>query len=45
MVGFKSLASARDTTPGIELHRLLRKGQHQDAASLSIFDQFYPLAA
>ena|SRR6185312_8828007 len=42
--GFKSFESAKATLAGIELHRMLRKGQHQDCANLSIFDQFYSLA-
>ena len=45
ILGFKSLASARATIQSIELHQMLRKGQHQDAANLSLFDQFYKLAA
>ena len=45
MLGFKSFPSASATIQGIELHQMLRKGQHQDAANLSIFDQFYQLAA
>lgn len=30
---------------GIELHHMLRKGQHKQSANLSLFDQFYQLAA
>jgi Transposase and inactivated derivatives len=45
MQGFKSFACARATISGIELHHMIRKGQHIEAANLSIFDQFYQLAA
>ena len=45
MKGFKSFDSAEATISGIELHHMLRKSQHQDAANLSIFEQFYNLAA
>ena len=45
MMGFKSLAGARSTIAGIELHRMLRKGQHQQASNQAIFQQFYTLAA
>jgi putative transposase len=42
--GFKSFESAKATLAGIELHRMLRKGQHKNCANLSIFEQFYSLA-
>jgi len=45
MLGFKSVRSARATLDGIELHHMLRKGQHVNPASHSIFKQFYSLAA
>lgn len=45
MMGFKAFDSARATLAGIELHHMLRKGQHQQAANLSLFEQFYALAA
>ena len=45
MKGFKSFHSADATLKGIELHHMLRKGQHMQAANQSIFDQFYGLAA
>jgi putative transposase len=45
MMGFKAFHSAEATLAGIELHHLLRKKQHQNAANLSIFEQFYSLAA
>lgn len=45
MMGFKSMASAEATIAGIELHHMLRKGQHKNAGSQTIFQQFYGLAA
>jgi putative transposase len=45
MMGFKSFASAKATIAGIELHHMLKKGQHKNAANLSVFKQFYTLAA
>ena len=45
MMGFKARHSAAATLAGIELHRMLRKGQHRQAANLNIFEQFYGLAA
>lgn len=45
MMGFKSMASAEATIAGIELHHMLKKGQHKNASSQTIFQQFYGLAA
>jgi putative transposase len=45
MLGFKTIHSAEATIAGIELHRMLRKGQHQQSANMTIFEQFYELAA
>jgi len=45
MMGFKAFHSAQATLAGIELHRMLRKSQHQQANSMTIFEQFYALAA
>jgi putative transposase len=42
--GFKSFASASATLNGIELHHMLKKGQHQKT-NLPVFKQFYSLAA
>ena len=42
--GFKSFTSAAATLSGIELHHMLRKGQHQKT-DLPVFKQFYSLAA
>ncbi|KTD20041.1 IS6 family transposase [Legionella israelensis] len=43
--GFKDFQSARATLAGIELHHMLKKGQHLQAENQSIFEQFYGLAA
>jgi putative transposase len=45
MRGFKAFHSAEATLAGIELHHMLRKGQHKHSDKLSVFDQFYKLAA
>lgn len=45
MLGFKAFRSAKATISGIELHHILRKGQHLNAANQSVFKQFYALAA
>lgn len=45
MMGFKAFHSANATIAGIELHHMLRKGQHQNSDDLSIFEQFHGLAA
>lgn len=45
MKGFKSFHSAEETLAGIELHHMLRKGQHKEATNQTIFEQFYGLAA
>ncbi len=44
MLGFKSFSSAKATITGIELHRMLKKGQHQNAANQPVYEQFYALA-
>ncbi len=41
MMGFKAFHSADASIAGIELHHMLRKGQHQQAANQSVFEQFY----
>ncbi len=43
MLGFKSFWSARATLAGIELWRMLKKGQNK--CSLPAWQQFYALAA
>jgi putative transposase len=45
MKGFKAFHSAKATLAGIELHHMLKKGQHLKAVNQSIFEQFYGLAA
>ena len=45
MKGFKAFYSADATLAGIELHHMLRKGQHNQSANQTIFEQFYGLAA
>ena len=44
MMGFKGFHSAEATLAGIELHRMLKKGQHKTAANQPVFLQFYALA-
>ena len=45
MKGFKAFYSADATLSGIELHHMLRKGQHIESEKQTIFEQFYGLAA
>ena len=45
MKGFKAFHSAKATLVGIELHHMLRKKQHGQSSSQSIFEQFQLLAA
>lgn len=45
MMGFKEFQSAHATLIEIERHHMLRKHQHRDAANLTVFKQFYTLAA
>jgi putative transposase len=45
MMGFKSFHSAASTLSGIELCRMLKKGQHTDAKNSPAFELFYALAA
>jgi len=44
MMGFKAFHCASATIAGIELHRMLKKGQHKNAANQTLFEQFYALA-
>jgi putative transposase len=44
MMGFKAFHSAEATLSGIELYRMLKKGQHVNAKNSTAFDQFYALA-
>lgn len=43
IMGCKAFHSAEATLPDIELHHMLRKGQHVNVANQSIFEEFYPL--
>jgi putative transposase len=45
MLGFKSFEAAAATIAGIELHRMLKKGQMKDAANMPVWEQFNSLAA
>jgi len=45
MMGFKAFHSAQATISGIELHHMLKKGQHKNANVSTVFEQFYELAA
>ena len=45
MLGFKAFHSAEATVAGIELHHMLKKGQHKNSNSQTTFQQFYGLAA
>lgn len=45
MKGFKAFNCACATISGIELHHMLRKGQHAQAANKTLFEQFYELTA
>ena len=43
--GFKSFDSAKATIAGIELHHMIKKGQHANAKSIPEYNQFYALAS
>jgi len=45
MMGFKAFHSAAAILAGIELYRMLKKGQHVHAKNSAAFEQFYALAA
>jgi len=45
MMGFKKFHSAEATLAGIELCRMLKKGQHINSGNAFAFEQFYALAA
>jgi putative transposase len=45
MMGFKVFHSAQATITGIELCRMLKKGQHVNSGNAFAFEQFYTLAA
>jgi putative transposase len=44
MMGFKAFHSAEATLAGIELRRMLKKGQHINSENTFAFEQFYALA-
>ena len=44
-LGFKSFESAEATIAGIELHRMLKKGQMKNSENIPAWKQFYELAA
>ena len=44
MMGFKAFHAAEATLCGIELYRMLKKGQHVNAKNSTAFEQFYALA-
>lgn len=44
-LGFKSFEVAKATIAGIELHRMLKKGQMSNAGDIRAWKQFYELAA
>ncbi len=45
MMGFKAFHSEESTLAGIELCRMLKKGQHVNSENVFAFKQFYALAA
>lgn len=45
MMGFKEFHSADATLAGIELCRMLKKGQHVNSKNAFAFEQFYAIAA
>ena len=45
MMGFRAFHSAQATLARIELHRMMKKGQHLDSENTAVYDQFYALAA
>ena len=44
-LGFKSFEAAQATLSGIELHRMLKKGQMKNTGNAPAWKQFYELAA
>ncbi|ATF95431.1 Uncharacterised protein [Cedecea neteri] len=44
-LGFKSFASAEATIAGVELHRMLKKGQLENTGDTPAWKQFLSLAA
>ncbi len=44
-LGFKSMTGAKATIAGVELWQMLRKGQMENAGEMTLWEQFYFLAA
>ena len=44
-LGFKSFQSAEATIAGIELLRMIKKGQMENSGNLPVWQQLYELAA
>ena len=44
-LGFKSVAGAEATIAGVELWQMLRHGQMENSGDMSLWEQFYSLAA
>ena len=45
MLGFKSGDAMESTIAGYELVNMIRKGQHVNAGQMTVWDQFYAIAA
>ena len=45
MLGFKSWDAMESTIAGYELNNMIRKGQHINADSMTVWDQFHAIAA
>jgi len=45
MLGFKAWDSMESTIAGYELVNMIKKGQHINAGSMTVWDQFYEIAA
>ena len=45
MLGFKAWDSMESTIAGYELVNMIKKGQHINAGSMTVWDQFYAIAA
>ena len=45
MLGFKAWDSMESTIAGYELVNMIKKGQHISASKMTIWDQFYAIAA
>ena len=45
MFGFKSWNSMKSTVAGYELVNIIKKGQHINSGKITVWDQFYVIAA